>query len=338
MNSLFNKQSSYVWVSFICSISSSVIILSQILWGQSYNLFLIRNNFYNRTLSGFHDQTTLLKFNSQIISYGWLIIPLLALMYFSLKQTFRTKAIKKELVAMKEKAELTEKLKSDFLSQISHEIRTPLHLMLNYSSILKEECEKIKLDERDDIIHYFRIIDLSGKRMIRTLDQIINMAQLHTKTFHFNPSNIDVYANIVMEVFNNLLSYAEKQGLVFDLVKETEHTNSYIDEFSVIQVISNLVDNGIKYTPKGSVIVYLQRNSEDKLVIKIVDTGIGISEDYLPKLFTSFSQEEQGYSRPYEGTGLGLALVKQYCDINHISIDVESRKGEGTTFTLTFNS
>jgi signal transduction histidine kinase len=338
MNSLFRRQSSYIQSSLICSAIFSITILNQQLVEQKNIIPIPDNYLYCRNLSGFYDQTTFLNFNSSVSLFGWILLPLIVFMYFSFRQSFRTKAMIKELKIMKEKTELTEKLKSDFLSQISHEIRTPLHLMLNYTSILKEECEKIKLDEREDINHYFSTIDLSGKRMIRTLDQIINMAQLHTKTYHHNPSEIDVYTNVVVEVFNNLLSYAEKQGLTFDIVKETEDTTNFVDEFSVMQILTNLVDNGIKYTPEGSVIVYLQRNSENKLVVKVADTGIGISEDYLPKLFTSFSQEKQGYFRPYEGTGLGLALLKQYCDINHILIDVESSKGKGTTFTLTFNS
>ncbi len=95
-----------------------------------------------------------------------------------------------------------------------------------------------------------------------------------------------------------------------------------------------MVDNAIKYSDKGFIEIFADNTEKHDLIIKVVDTGIGMSKEYLPNIFNSFSQEEQGYTRSYDGNGLGMALVKKYCDIVSADISVKSKKGKGTTFTL----
>ncbi|MCP5062216.1 MAG: hypothetical protein GY936_07125 [Ignavibacteriae bacterium] len=99
----------------------------------------------------------------------------------------------------------------------------------------------------------------------------------------------------------------------------------------------NLIDNAIKYTEKGTVIVKPFLNEFGNLQVDVVDTGIGIANEYIPKMFEAFSQEEQGYTRSYEGLGLGLSLVKNYADLNHAELKVKSKKNVGTTFSVIFN-
>ncbi|MDX9924510.1 MAG: ATP-binding protein, partial [Ignavibacteriaceae bacterium] len=113
--------------------------------------------------------------------------------------------------------------------------------------------------------------------------------------------------------------------------------NIYGDEYSIGQIFSNLVDNAIKYTNTGFVKLKVFESHEKNIVVRIIDSGIGISEEYLEKIFEPFSQEEQGYCRSYDGNGLGLALVKRYCKINNAEIDVISEKGKGSSFQITFN-
>ena len=95
-----------------------------------------------------------------------------------------------------------------------------------------------------------------------------------------------------------------------------------------------IMDNAIKYTEKGEVSVILERTPEDEIRVYFKDTGIGISQDYLPKLFTEFSQEATGYTRPFDGNGLGLALAMEFSKINGAKIEVESEKGKGSVFTV----
>jgi signal transduction histidine kinase len=109
------------------------------------------------------------------------------------------------------------------------------------------------------------------------------------------------------------------------------------DEYSVNQIFDNLINNAVKYTKEGEVKVKVDSFQNGQVVVDVSDTGIGISEEFLPNLFQPFIQEEQGYTRKYEGNGLGLALVKRYCDMNNAEIQVFSRKGEGTTFRVIFS-
>lgn len=96
------------------------------------------------------------------------------------------------------------------------------------------------------------------------------------------------------------------------------------------------MENAFAYTFEGSVQLILKRNDEQNIQVAVKDTGIGISPEYLPDLFEPFSQEDQGFSRRFEGTGLGLALVKKYCELNDADIAVTSSKGEGSLFSVTF--
>ncbi|KAB2840872.1 MAG: GHKL domain-containing protein [Melioribacteraceae bacterium] len=115
---------------------------------------------------------------------------------------------------------------------------------------------------------------------------------------------------------------------------ESENTFLYTDEYAVNQIFANLIDNAIKYTEKGKVEITLREEGNNHYSIKVSDTGIGISNEYIDKLFEPFSQEEQGYTRRFEGNGLGMALVKKYCDLIDAEISVESEKNIGTTFTV----
>ena len=104
------------------------------------------------------------------------------------------------------------------------------------------------------------------------------------------------------------------------------------------QIISNLVDNSIKYTDKGEIDIHIYNDENKKLYIEIIDTGNGIAEEYIPNLFKPFTQESSGYSRKYEGNGLGLALTKKYIELLNGEIFVRSKKGEGSAFTTLLNT
>ena len=97
-----------------------------------------------------------------------------------------------------------------------------------------------------------------------------------------------------------------------------------------------MIHNSIKYTTKGSIKVIVEKNAKSEIVVKVQDTGVGMSSDYLNELFDPFSQEETGYTRKFEGTGLGLTLVRKYCELNNASIFVKSRKNKGSTFIVKF--
>lgn len=129
---------------------------------------------------------------------------------------------------------------------------------------------------------------------------------------------------------------AEK-GLEISFESKVKDSKIMADEYSFTQIFENLINNSIKYTHKGNICIKIYEDEREKINIAVKDTGIGISEDYLEKIFTPFSQEDVGQKREFEGNGLGLALVKKYVELNKANIKVESAKGVGSTFTVTFN-
>lgn len=238
-----------------------------------------------------------------------------------------------ELIEAKEKSEMSERLKSEFLAQVSHEIRTPINAILSFSNLIKEELQdKIDNDLKDGFITIHR----AGRRIIRTIDLILNMSELQSGSYDYVAKPLDIYDEIIIHTFPEYRQLAKDKNLTLSIKKETDETVINADEYTVTQIVQNLLDNAIKYTNEGGIEVIIDRNLENQLYVSVTDTGVGISEEYLPNLFKAFSQEEQGYTRKFEGNGLGLALIKNYCDMNNAEISVDSIKNVGSTFKVTF--
>jgi signal transduction histidine kinase len=232
------------------------------------------------------------------------------------------------------KAEESEKLKSDFLTQISHEIRTPLNSIIGYSGLLREELKQNYKIEMDALTLG---LENGSKRLYKTIDKILNMAQIHTGNFEKYFENFNLYELLKSLHYENI-SFAEEKNLAFNLINKTGENNLYVygDSYSVNQIFSNLIENALKYTHKGSVEIVIEINKDNSINVKINDTGIGMNEEYLKKVFAPFLQEESGYSRTYDGIGLGLALTKKYADLNNIELKIESEKSIGTKFVVIF--
>ncbi len=243
------------------------------------------------------------------------------------------KTMRLELLAAKEKAEESDRLKTEFLAQMSHEIRTPLNIILSYSSLLKEETKELTGDKFDSI---FSSIDSAGKRLLRTINSILNMSALQSGNLKINYSSVDV-ALLIKNLLVEFSNAADQKGIKLFYNTIPENTTIVTDEFIVTEILQNLIDNAIKYTEKGEVEIVICYDDLQRLNIDVSDTGIGISQIYLSKLFHPFTQEEGGYSRRYEGNGLGLALVKSYADLLGAEIGVHSQKGVGSTFSIIFN-
>lgn len=243
------------------------------------------------------------------------------------------KKILTELTIAKESAEKANKLKTEFLAQMSHEIRSPLNVTLSYTDYIQE---LINGNLTPQLKLCFDAINTSSKRIIRTVDLILNMSELQLGLYEPLFIQFDLVAFCLIKVFNEYKTLAANKNLEFKMSIETIRTKIYGDQYSVSQIFTNLFDNAIKYTNQGKIEVKVFQDNDYNLKVEISDTGIGIAEEYLPRLFDPFSQEEQGYSRGFEGNGLGMALVKKYCDMNNASISVESKKGVGTKFILMF--
>ncbi len=239
-----------------------------------------------------------------------------------------------ELEQAKEKAEQSDKLKSEFLAQMSHEIRTPVNSLLSFSSLIFEDINQFMTD---DIDQSFKIMGNAGKRIIRTVDLILNMSEIQTKTYEPIYEEIDVYEEIYTEQYLEFNLTAKEKSLTFSLNNNSQNSKVFGDKYTIGQIFANLIGNAIKYTNEGSIEVNFF-NRDNFLIVEVKDTGIGILDEYKDNIFKPFTQEESGYTRRYEGNGLGLALVKEYCRINSVDISFASTKGKGTTFTLQFQN
>ncbi len=225
-------------------------------------------------------------------------------------------------------------LQENFLSQISHEIRTPLNSIASSAELLPymlgEEAD-------EDAQSLLKTILISSKRIIRTVELILRQAELTQGNFKPNFEELKM-CEIVSELHAEFRPEASKKGLEFSYSCQTEYIVVSADYLSVKTIISNFIENAIKYTSEGSVKILVYTNGLS-VIIEVADTGIGIDKEFIPHIFDSFTQEEyQVYKRKKDGNGLGLAVSKQYAEINNAEIKIESKKGIGSKFMLIFHS
>jgi len=241
--------------------------------------------------------------------------------------------LNKELRLAKESAEQSEMVKTLFLANMSHEIRTPLNSIMGFIQILKKEFGNHLTEEQSG---HFSIIETSSERLMNTVHEILDISQIEAGTFKIKRISLNLN-NLVQEVYREHRPRAEGKGLKYGIQLTAEPLYIHADQYSIYQAVSNLVGNGIKYTDQGRVDIRLISHRH-KAQLMIRDTGIGMGREYLEKVFDTFSQESQGYTKKYQGIGLGLSLAKRYVDLNEGTITVSSEKDVGTTFILEFKT
>ena len=232
----------------------------------------------------------------------------------------------KELIEAKENAEEMNRLKTNFLANMSHELRTPLIGILGYAEFLENELTDKELQRMANIIKS------SGKRLHNTLNNILDISRIETRKQRINLKKNDLIKYLIEQV-ELFKAAAEGKGLLLNFETKEEILKAYIDEEMFISIISNLLSNAIKYTNTGGVTLIAKRE-EDNAVIEVIDTGIGVPENLYNLIFEPFRQASEGYGRSFEGTGLGLTLVKKYIDLMHGTIVLNSKPAEGSTFIL----
>ena len=239
------------------------------------------------------------------------------------------KNIEQTLRSAKEEAEEIAKTKSHILTSMSHEIRTPLNGILGFSSMLKEALIDPYLREMAEVI------DQSGRRLLDTINSILDfsMSQSDKKSFKIMSLNVNqilheqISVHKAMALQKGLYLYAQVTGVI----------GIAIAEQVLYKILSNLINNAIKYANSGGVKVeagIVRIDGNDWLDLKVIDTGVGIDEIMHHTIFEPFRQESEGYGRAFEGTGLGLSLVKEYVQKMNGTIHLESRKDEGSTFMV----
>lgn len=238
-----------------------------------------------------------------------------------------------DIIAAKEQAEKSDKLKSEFLAQMSHEIRTPMNTVINYASLIKDEYSQNISAELSGMLDN---IASAGYRMVRTLNLILNVSELQVGSYKPKMKLFDITKDLLKDIKSEYLDLTVRKGLKFNVKNQLNESEIFADEYSVRQIIKNLLDNAIQYTDHGEINLILNNDEKGNTIISVEDTGIGISKEFINQIFEPFMQEERGYSRSFEGNGLGLTLVKGYCEINNALINVESVKDKGSKFTITF--
>lgn len=235
------------------------------------------------------------------------------------------KEAEQALVEAKERAEELAGLKSAFLANMSHEIRTPLTSILGFAEVLEVE-------PTENVRAMAKHIMNAGQRLMLTLDSVMDLAQLESGSIRLHLVEIDLVKH-VKELLPMFERHAQHQGLSLEFECQQRSLNVFADTGALFRVLTNLLSNAIKFTTEGGVTVRLQE--QDGFVrMDVTDTGIGMGEAFLAKLFQDFKQESEGFSRNYEGVGLGLSITKRLVDLMAGSIEVTSRKGQGSTFTV----
>ncbi len=243
------------------------------------------------------------------------------------------KNYEEELKAAKERAEELSNMKSEFLSQISHEVRTPLSAILSFSSLLESELGN---NVSDELRESFDVIKRSSERLRRTIELMLNASQIKNKKYDLNFTEADLVNDIIKPVLDAHKDQLENNNLALEFNNQLGNCEIVCDVKTLTELFSNIIDNAIKYTKDGQIQIWIFKNTTGNIQVDINDTGIGISDKYLPHIYDIFSQEESGYTRSYDGVGLGLTLVKEYAGINNIELNVKSKKNKGTTFSLIF--
>ncbi len=226
-------------------------------------------------------------------------------------------------------------LKSIFVAQMSHEIRTPINAILSFANLIKEELSE-KLPP--DIESGFEVINRGGERIIRTINLILDTSEVMTDSYEFFPSELNLFTDVFNEVFMKYKKIAKEKNIDCTYQRETDNLIFTGDEYMTKQIFRNIFDNSVKFTNSGTIDTKIYKDSDDKLAVEISDSGIGMTQEYIDRVFEPFTQEDEGFKRRYEGNGLGLTLTKSYCDINDIDIRITSDKSKGTTVKLVFQN
>ncbi len=246
-----------------------------------------------------------------------------------------TKQVEERLQKAKERAEQADKLKSVFLSNMSHEIRTPLNAILGFSDLLAD-----KNITAEEIEEYVSIIRNSGKHLLNLVNDIIDISLLETHQIELYWKNIKLknFLETYQEFFEQKIVEFNKKNIDFVIEIETidEEFELKTDDYRLEQIISHLIENAIKFTEKGRIVLSCTKQvfENEQLIFSIKDSGSGIAPEKQHLLFTLFTKIEYNKNKFLGGTGLGLAISKRILDLFGGKIWVESKLGEGTTFSF----
>jgi two-component system, NtrC family, sensor kinase len=238
----------------------------------------------------------------------------------------------RELQEKTEALEIASRHKSEFLANMSHELRTPLNAIIGYAELLQEECEDLG---QQDFLPDLGKIHSAGRHLLTLISGILDLSKVEAGRMTMYLEDFDI-ATLIREAEAIVRPLVEKNGNTFGIDCPDDIGVMHADLVKVRQVLFNLLSNSAKFTEGGSITLTVRKHAEDATVtFAIRDTGIGMTEDQVGRLFEAFSQANAETSRKYGGTGLGLALSREFCRMMGGDITVVSEAGAGSTFTVT---
>jgi signal transduction histidine kinase/CheY-like chemotaxis protein len=272
-------------------------------------------------------------FSDQAVEPHETLLDVVAQIGIQLGRVVERKRSEKQLRKAKDEAEAATRAKSQFLAGMSHELRTPLNAIIGYSEMLHEEAEDL---EQEAFLPDLEKIQDAGRHLLSLINNVLDLSKIEAGKMDVLVEKFDV-ADLVAEVQAVIQPLMAKNAntLVVEAAPELGVMRS--DQTKLRQNLFNLLSNAAKFTRQGQITLSarrLTRDDGDWLEFKVSDTGIGMTEAQLGKLFQAFAQAEASTSRDYGGTGLGLAITRQFCKMLGGDVAVESTPGAGSVFTI----
>ena len=266
-----------------------------------------------------------IKDNLRVVSISFLSVTLIIILIIGY---LMMEARKAQIQAEKANA-----AKSDFLFNMSHDIRTPMNALLGYSELMKRELTDPKL------LDYQEKMEQSGNLLLSIINNVLDMARIESGKMELDENYVKI-RDIYQGVYKIFQAEAEKKGIHLEMEYKVQHEHVICDETKNREVFLNLISNAVKYTASGGTITIriaelgCDRQDYVRIQTEVIDTGIGMSEEFLPSLFEAFARERNTTAGKVAGTGLGMPIIKKYVDMMGGSLKVKSKLGEGSKFTV----
>ena len=265
-----------------------------------------------------------------VISFGLLLLLVMDFLYMH--------SVNKKLRVMAREAEAANRAKTDFLSTMSHDIRTPMNAIIGLTTIAEKN-----LGDREAVADNLRKISLAGNHLLTLINDILDISKVESGKLSLSPITFSI-----VETAENLVNLSQamikEKNIVFSFrTNHIEKEYLYADQLRLNQIYINILSNAIKYTmPGGSVSVDLREEKSEKegcvrLIYRVEDTGIGMSPEFLEKMYQPFSRQTDSRVNSIQGTGLGLAITRQMVELMNGTIECQSELEKGTTFTITLD-
>ena len=248
-----------------------------------------------------------------------------------------TQKLNNKLEIALEKAEDASLAKTRFLNNMSHDIRTPMNVILGYAQLMENELNGKDIPEA---LEHLEKLQQSGNLLLSIINNVLDMARIESGRMEIdeNYGRIEDIRQTLFEIFGD---EAKKKNIALHYTINVEHEHILTDTTKVKEIFVNILSNAIKYTPSGGSVMMsvdeLPCDEPGYMIVRnrVSDTGIGISRDYMTKIFDAFTREQNTTKSKIAGTGLGMSIVRKYVDLLGGTIDVESELGKGSTFTVT---